>query len=162
MLFIPFIVSHFIIIIVIILLFIPFTLFNIINISIFINISTVIIIDAQRLHITWTAYYELPLSLIRIWVVRFFPFSSLQGIHQYSLFFQWKPSLACSSCHTELFSPQLVLSFLHLSCNLFLTFLPPIFSPSPACVPITLPDLLPFQFDATLAPRLPFPAFPIR
>jgi len=52
MLFIPFIVSHFIIIIVIILLFIPFTLFNIINISIFINISTVIIIDAQRLHIT--------------------------------------------------------------------------------------------------------------
>jgi len=57
-------------------------------------------------------------------------------------------------------SPQLVLSFLHLSPVPFPIFLPPIFAPSQAFAPPTLQGILPFQYDTALAPIPPFPAFP--
>jgi hypothetical protein len=59
-------------------------------------------------------------------------------------------------------SPQLVLSFLHLSPDPFLVFHPPVFSPSQAFATPTLPGIPPFQYDAALAPTPPFPAFPCK
>jgi hypothetical protein len=57
-------------------------------------------------------------------------------------------------------SPQLVLSFLHLSPDPFPVFRHPIFSPSQAFATPTLPGVPPFQYDAALTPVPPFPAFP--